>query len=203
MIVGVESNFVLELTFLQEEAAPCARILDLAERKAIQLAIPACALFEPYETLIRRTRERERVARELDGELRQLARTDTYAELCNTLDAVARVLVDSCKEQKQSLANTISRIVSIATVIPLTDAVIQRSLEVQVTYRLPPQDSVVFASLDQFFEQQEKCAKLFANRNRRDFATNALEEQLAKYDCKFLPRFAQACDYIEATLQRR
>jgi hypothetical protein len=45
MIVGVESNFVLELTFRQEEAAECTRILTFAEQKVIQLVIPACALF--------------------------------------------------------------------------------------------------------------------------------------------------------------
>jgi hypothetical protein len=65
MIVGVESNFVLELTFRQEEAADCTRILTFAKQKAIQLVIPACALFEPYETLIRRSKERDNVAREL------------------------------------------------------------------------------------------------------------------------------------------
>jgi hypothetical protein len=59
VIVGVETNFVLELTFRQEEETECARILAFAEQNAIQLIIPACALFEPYDTLIRRAKERK------------------------------------------------------------------------------------------------------------------------------------------------
>jgi len=151
MIVGVESNFVLELTFRQEEAVDCTRILTLAEQNAIQLVIPACALFEPYETVVRRAKQRDRVAHELQSELQQLARTDIYAELRKTSETVTRALAESGREQAESLARTIGRIVSVATVIPLDANVLKHSLAVQLVYGLPPQDSVVFASLDRFF----------------------------------------------------
>ncbi len=44
MIVVVKSNFVLELAFRQEEVSQTERIMTLAAEKAIELAIPACAL---------------------------------------------------------------------------------------------------------------------------------------------------------------
>jgi hypothetical protein len=58
MIVAVESNFVLQLALKQEESAAAQEVLDLAVAHQIQLAIPACALFEPYGTLFRRHRDR-------------------------------------------------------------------------------------------------------------------------------------------------
>lgn len=57
MIVYVESNFVLELAFLQEECAQAEEISKLAESGEIQLAIPAFSGGEPYERMIRRSRD--------------------------------------------------------------------------------------------------------------------------------------------------
>lgn len=84
MIVAVESNFVLELTYRQEEAPECERIVELANSGAIRLAIPACALFEPFETLARRRINREEILKELRKELQELARTQAYADLAET-----------------------------------------------------------------------------------------------------------------------
>ena len=53
MIVVVESNFVIEFAFRQAEFAAAHQLMILAERGVIELVVPACALFEPYETLVR------------------------------------------------------------------------------------------------------------------------------------------------------
>ena len=94
MIVVVESNFVLELAFAQEEAAE-AKIVALAEAKSIQLVIPGCALFEPYETVVRRRKEREVTIGRLRSELAQLARSEALAGLADTSKSVTRALVGS------------------------------------------------------------------------------------------------------------
>ena len=49
MIVYVESNFVLELAFLQEEYESCLELLHLAESQAMHLVLPAFSVGEPYE----------------------------------------------------------------------------------------------------------------------------------------------------------
>ena len=49
MIVYVESNFVLELAFLQEESEDCSEILQLAEAQRIELVFPSFCVGEPYE----------------------------------------------------------------------------------------------------------------------------------------------------------
>jgi len=47
MIVYVESNFVLELAFLQEEYERCLELLRLAESQDIHLVLPAVSIGEP------------------------------------------------------------------------------------------------------------------------------------------------------------
>jgi hypothetical protein len=49
MIILAESNFVLELAFQQEERDEVERLVVMAEAREVELVIPACALFEPYE----------------------------------------------------------------------------------------------------------------------------------------------------------
>jgi hypothetical protein len=88
----------------------------------------------------------------------------------------------------------------IATIIPLDATVIRHALAVQLAYGLPAQDSVVFASIDKFLETQDEDTKLFANKNRKDFATDQVEEQLAKYNCKLISLFSHARAYIEKSL---
>lgn len=39
MIVYVESNFILELAFAQDEASSCEDVLDLAETRAIMVSV--------------------------------------------------------------------------------------------------------------------------------------------------------------------
>ncbi len=95
MKVYVESNFVLELALLQRWADSCDEILKLAERGDIELRVPAYALAEPYDTLVRRGRERKRLKQELDRELGQLARTAVYSERVRGFDAVTTLLVVS------------------------------------------------------------------------------------------------------------
>ena len=70
MIVLAESNFVLELALRQEQFEHAQRILGLAEEKHLRLVVPACSLTEPYQTLIRRRRERKEFSRKLQDELK-------------------------------------------------------------------------------------------------------------------------------------
>ena len=60
MNVYVESNFVLELAFLQEQFASCEEILSEAHRAhRIQLLIPTNSLAEPYEALTTQQKRRK------------------------------------------------------------------------------------------------------------------------------------------------
>ena len=53
MNIYVETNFVLELVFEQEQQASCEQILALCESGRSRLIIPAYCLAEPHEKLTR------------------------------------------------------------------------------------------------------------------------------------------------------
>jgi len=78
MIVYVESNFVLELTFLQEEYESCLELLRLAESQDIHLVLPAFSIGEPYETLERRSKQRQALSKQLRTAIDELARSRPY-----------------------------------------------------------------------------------------------------------------------------
>ena len=49
MIVYVETNFVLEIAFLQEQHAACLALVDLARAGKIGLVLPAFSIADPLE----------------------------------------------------------------------------------------------------------------------------------------------------------
>ncbi len=53
MNIYVETNFILELTFEQEQSASCEQILQFCEAEQTKLFIPAYSLAEPHEKLSR------------------------------------------------------------------------------------------------------------------------------------------------------
>jgi hypothetical protein len=76
--VYVESNFVLELAFAQEQSESFQQILSLGESDKILLVLPGYCLAEPLEKLNRQERSRAELQRHLDGEVRQLLGTSSY-----------------------------------------------------------------------------------------------------------------------------
>lgn len=59
MNIYVETNFVLELFFQQEQFTSCEEILKLCEARQAKIIIPAYSLAEPHEKLIRQARNRK------------------------------------------------------------------------------------------------------------------------------------------------
>ncbi len=78
MNVYVETNFVLELVFQQQQSASCELILQLCEAGRAQLVVPAYSLAEPHEKLIRQANNRRELQKALQIELKQLVRTTPY-----------------------------------------------------------------------------------------------------------------------------
>lgn len=61
MIIYVESNFVLELAFLQEQFESCEKILSICEKELGTLIVPAFSLAEPLEKLHRQKNFRQEI----------------------------------------------------------------------------------------------------------------------------------------------
>ena len=89
MNIYVETNFVLELTFEQEQHVSCEQILQLCEAELAKLIIPAYSLAEPHEKLSRQARNRRELQQLLNDELSQLSRTASYVSRIKSIQDIA------------------------------------------------------------------------------------------------------------------
>ena len=187
MNIYVESNFVLELALPQEHHASCEDILRLCEAGNAWLVIPAYSLIEPYETLVRRHKQRQRMKDELNKELGQLARTVTYAERLSEFQNLTDLLIDSAYEEIKRLEATRARLLQMAHIIPLDGAVLGAATHYQVDHDLSPQDALVYASVLSHLQQSIEPENCFLNKDSKDFTDPALVEELNAYSCSSFP----------------
>src|SRR5947207_4666507 len=131
MILYIESNFVLELAYLQEEYESCENILTLSEEGKIELAIPAYCIGEPYDSWVRRAKQRTELHDRLSQEIRELSRSKPYSRSPKEFQDVTKTLIKSGEEEKQRLDQAINRILETATVIPIERDTIKAAVELQ------------------------------------------------------------------------
>ena len=199
MIVYVESNFVLELAYLREEHACCSELLGLAESNAIGLALPAFSIGEPYEAWVRRRKNRNRLQRELDAELRELSRSRPYEESPEEFRELASLLIKSVEEEKSRLDGALERILETVEVLPIGPNV-RKAITFQETLDLKPQDSIIFASIHDHLTTTLDEARCFITKDSKDFANPDIQNELRSYNCKFLTNFTDGLGYIRSQL---
>lgn len=197
MIVLAESNFVLELAFQQEECDEVERLVAMAEAGEVELVIPACALFEPYETLVRRRKERNTTLTRLRNELRQLARSKAFANLAETSRTVTGTLAESADIEAKGLEDTVRRLVRCSVVQPLSARIFENALSARTQFRLGPQDAIVFASVDEHARGHALEPKVFLNKNQDDFLTPEIEAHFQHLNCKLLSKFSNGRQFVE------
>lgn len=202
MNVYVESNFVLELALLQEQQASCEEILRLGEDGKIQLVLPAYSIAEPYETLVRRHRQRRRMKAELDVELRQLARTATYAQRLSGFQNLTALLIDSTDEEAKRLEEIQERLLKVGEVIPLAARILTEATRYQKRHGLSPQDAIVYAAILSHLKQHGTSTSCFLNGNSKDFNDPDLVEELNTYNCKLLAQFDAGYQFICSCLSQ-
>lgn len=200
MILYVESNFVLEIAYFQEERSTCEELLALADSKEIELVIPAYSLTEPYETLVRRSNERRQLHATLLRELHQLSRSSTYTAKQESFQDVTKILIDSIEEHRKSLDSTIQRILSTARIISTTPEILSASLTNKERLGLQPQDAFVYSSI--LFDAQHAPTgpKCFITKNKKDFENPDIEPELMRYDCKLMWNFKHRLGYTKSKL---
>ncbi len=198
MNVYVETNFVLELALLQEQHESCERILELCESGQVQLVIPAYALAEPNETLIRRDHKRKRLWRELNEEFTQLRRSTTYSALAETFTSVLGLLALTGDQHRQRFAEVRERLLHIAEVIPLDHDIIFSAAAYESQFERP-QDALIFASVLQH-ASSNSVAACFLTRDKGDFKKPNLVNTLAHHRCKIMFSFSDGYRYIQSQL---
>jgi hypothetical protein len=195
--VYVESNFVLQLALQQEAHASCEGILQLCQGGIARLVIPAFSLVEPYRTLELRGAQRERLRRDLDTEIRQLARTSFFGERLSEFADLRSLLIDSVAEERMRWAEVRARLLRAAEVVAMDADILGAAARHPLTQLLEPHDAIVYASVISHLARSGSSApSCFLNADARDFGDPDLVAELAARHCKLIFRFDDGLQYL-------
>lgn len=200
MNIYVETNFVLELVFEQEQCVSCEQILQSCEIGRGKLIIPAYSLAEPHEKLSRQAKSRRDLQQLLDAELRQLSRTASYVSRIKSIQDIASLMVQSNEEERQRFVNYRERLFNIAEVIALTADILIEAASCEATYDLRPQDAFVYASVIKHLRQYQPQLACFLNRNSKDFDSPDIVDELNRFNCRMIPRFDHGYSFLQSQL---
>lgn len=100
MIVYVETNFLLELAYLQESHESCEEILRLAKSGLISLVLPASCMTEAYLTWHRKNTERQQFHAQLQTYLAELSRSAPYRGLVDQYRDVMTALIAAVRSRE-------------------------------------------------------------------------------------------------------
>jgi len=185
--VYVESNFVLEIVLEQEQYQACEEILRLAESRAFELALPAFALVEPYESMVRDERDGKRLAQSLRASATQLQRTASIVADVPRLHDAGDLLVRAAQEAWTRFNDLRMRLLDAAHLLALDAAAIRDASQLIAEFELGLPDAVVLASVLADARAQPSPS-VFINRNAKDF-DNDVKARLAQVNCLLLWSF--------------
>jgi predicted nucleic acid-binding protein len=196
MIVYVESNFIWELAYLQEQHDSCDSILSLAEQKAIQIVLPTFSAIEVRVSASRRAHRRRKFHDRLNRELRELSRSRPYQEISSRTEPLIAALIESAEAERDRLESVLSRLLSVCQLSPIDGTTVQSANGYTSRLKLSPNDAVIFASIMQDLATKPAGPKCFLNRNSKDFADPDVYDELRQFDCKLVPSFDGGLKYI-------
>ncbi|MBD1804341.1 DUF4935 domain-containing protein [Microcoleus sp. FACHB-SPT15] len=200
MNIYVETNFVLELTFKQEQYASCEEILQLCEAGQANLVIPAYSLAEPHEKLIRQARSRKQLQQSLNAELGQLKRTASYASRIESIKQdIESLLVDSNEEEQKRFIQFRDRLLNIGDIVALTADILIKAASCEDTYDLTPQDAFVYASVIDHLQRYPPQQACFLNRDK-GFANPDIVDELNQFNCRMIFRFDCGYRFLQSQL---
>jgi hypothetical protein len=199
--IYIESNFLLELILLQEEAEACEVILRLCEAGDCQLIIPSFAFFENQDTLHRKAREREELTTRLQYEVRQIQRSsgqpvDPYLRFADVLTSIS-------VQASQRMRATHERVTKVAQMIPLNREVLDEFNRRALVVNLPFGDRIMYASILADLQMRSDPPHCFIFRDR-DFSSGTLnptiKNELTQYQCRLITPFTAGLNYIQSVL---
>ncbi|MDJ0616218.1 MAG: PIN domain-containing protein [Calothrix sp. MO_192.B10] len=200
MNIYVETNFVLELTFEQEQCASCEQVLNLCEAGQAKLIIPAYSLAEPHEKLNRQRNKRRELQKSLNDELSQLKRTSSYTNRINNIQDMTSLIVQSNEEERHRFIQYRERLLNVGEIVALTADILIEAASCEDNYDLKPQDAIVFASIINHLQRDCPQQACFLNRNSKDFDSPDIVNELNKFKCKMIPRFDHGYSFIQSQL---
>ena len=200
MNIYVETNFVLELVFEQEQSKSCEQILQLAETEQVKLILPAYSIAEPHEKLNRQATKRKKLQNELNIELRQLSRSKTYNSRIESIRDLARLIAQSNEEEWQRFVLYRDRLLNYAEFIALDLKVLQVAVSFEELYNLNSQDAIVLASVISHLQITKPNRACFPNKNTKDFDSLDVVQALLELNCRMIPRFDHTLKFLQSQL---
>ncbi|MGF1575332.1 MAG: PIN domain-containing protein [Cyanophyceae cyanobacterium] len=200
MNIYVETNFILELTFEQEQCSSCEQILQLCEAGKAKLIVPAYSLAEPHEKLSRQARSRRELQQSLDAELRQLLRTAPYVSRIKSIQDIASLMIQSNEEERHRFVQCRNRLLKAGEIVALSANTLSEAASYETTYDLTPQDALVYASVTTHLQQDLPEQACFLNRNSKDFDSPDIIDELRQLNCRMIPRFDRGYSFIQSQL---
>ena len=200
MIVYLESNFVLEVAYRQEEVSACEAILGL--KGQLDLRVPAVCICEPYFRHLGRIAETEKITQSTSTLLTQLRRSARYTDRANTVSHEFSTLVSNTNDlDKAHLDMALKQICEIANLIPLSADVLGGSQKLQAEFGLKPLDALIVASvLADLSKHQQARPKVFVSRDRKMFYDPQVRELLSNQSCKIITKFTDGEKFIRSML---
>jgi hypothetical protein len=216
LILFVETNFVLELAFVQEDHTHCRALLDLAKgREDLEMVLPASCIVEAYAKQIARQRERAGLHRALVRELNELSRSKPYARRSREVREITAFIATTGDDERKRLEAVLRDLYAHATVMPLDAATAADAPRLGRTRGLKPQDALVYASLLARLSSEDSslpAAQLgsggsdepppshcFITRDE-DFTDEDIRTDLGALGCKILFNFEAGLGYVRAHL---
>ena len=199
MTIYVETNFILEIALLQEQWEDCEQILALCDTLDAKIAVPSYCLVEPFETLIRRQRNRTRMKEQLDRELRQISRTETNRESLSEFENITNILPRSAQDDSSRFDRVCEMLLRICDVIPLTSEILMLSGKYRQERDLTHQDAIVYTTILSELGKQGSSRNFFISRDG-DFTDQDTIDELQGYNCTLLTDFRHAYHVIRRGL---
>jgi predicted nucleic acid-binding protein len=195
VIVYVETNFVLELAYEQEEHEDCEKLLELVRGGRHQLIVPVFALAEARLAWDRLATQRHDFERQLQEHVRQLSRSEQFKNLRDDSRDLVSALVLGGSQIRAKLEETIRSIGSLATTLPLTVDVLGSARLYEEEYGFRPPDAMVYASVLSHARTLEG-AKLLIARDKA-FALPSVRDHLSEHGVRVIAGFGGGTAFLE------
>lgn len=175
-----ETNWLENIALAQDSAA--AYLLDMADAKKIEIAIPEYSFYEADGALNRKLIKR---AEKIDGALSllgQIAQTEHCAELCKIGRGVLKELKELTLSDRAEIKKVLDEIKVMVRVIPYTSDASARA-EMIFESASPPfkeGDCRIYASILMFVEHiKEECDLImFYTEDKEDFDHPKIRDEL-------------------------
>jgi predicted nucleic acid-binding protein len=204
LILLVETNFILELAFLQEGHEHCEAMIELAWQRAdeeLELAIPVFSVGEAYHRQIGQENARRALQERIIAELEKLSRSRPYAERTAELQTLTSFLEESGREDRRRLETILKTLLSVVTVIPLTADIVAEAFDLQRSRGLSPPDALVYSSVLSHLRSStpRRAPSCFVTRDS-DFTDDDISGDLESLGCKILFTFEDGLGYARSHL---